>query len=398
MNTHFCDLALGLGRQILEGANAAKGLSLFQGSPGVALSLAGLAQVDKTTFGEAALAAGRKVGKAVSTLVGRTTPEAPLLLGATSGIAAPLYALVKIGVLLDEPELIETAHRGSVLISPERIGMDQHLDVMAGVAGALHALLALHALRPEPNPLGHRPLDLAEACGRRLLATGLPASADGSESTATVWNASGWRRPLPGFGHGLGGITSALVRLAAATSDPALRAELVTIALAGIEGEDSFWAPDLLGHLNPAMESRASDLRWCVGTSGVLLARAVAWPLLSHLTEGRGVDKKRMDAQLESMVTWLGEAVLAETDYWCCGNFSRCEALLHAGSLWPASSQLAVSLAERAVHRAREQNGYFVARLESGDPSPAMWIGLGGICWTLLRLSGWPLPALTCLS
>lgn len=397
-STHFCDLALGLGRQILEGATAAKGLSLFQGSPGVALSLAGLAQVDKGTFGEPALRDGRKVEKAISTLVARTTPETRLLLGATSGVAAPLYALARIGVLLDEPEFIDTAHRCSVLITPERIGTDEHLDVMVGVAGALHALLVLHALRPEPNPLGHRPLDLAEACGRRLLAAQQPASDAGSGSKTIVWNATDRRGPLPGFGHGLGGITSALARLAAISQDEALRADLVAAALAGIEEEDSLWAPELSGHFNPAMEDRAADLRWCSGTTGVLLARAVAWPLLGRLTEGRGVDKNRMASQLESMVACLSDAELAKLDNWCCGNFSRCEALLDAGSLSPDSYQAALTLASRSADRAQKQGCFSVVQLDSGASHPAIWIGLAGISWTLLRLAGCSLPPLTSLS
>ena len=142
----------------------------------------------------------------------RDTLAGVLGAGGATGIGSVVYALTSISLLIGEPNLLSDAAAAAALLTQDRIG-SAPVDVFEGLAGEVLGLLALHDAAPDAAVL-----ERATACGRRLLAT----QSDGGGYGA-AWITFKDRR-LTGFSHGAAGIAYALLRLAAATGDPAFAA------------------------------------------------------------------------------------------------------------------------------------------------------------------------------
>jgi lantibiotic modifying enzyme len=241
------------------------GPDITHGTTGIALFLAavarlrgddGLRQLSLAVLGPLR----RKLGEL------RASPgEEPLRLGGMMGLGSYIYGLLTIGKLLGEPELIDEAHAATVLITQEQIERDVFVRVQTGTAGAILALLALHALRPHANRAGRSPLELALACARHLLANRI--SFDGRPR---AWALSPGKPPLIGFGYGAAGISHALLRLYGATGEP----RLLEAASEGLAFVRSFYVPERGVWLDPraVFESRYRPRRgswldwWSTGT------------------------------------------------------------------------------------------------------------------------------------
>ncbi|MBV9772430.1 MAG: hypothetical protein JO040_00675, partial [Gemmatimonadetes bacterium] len=242
------------------------GPHLYEGVLGVALFLAALDHVrERTEHRELVLRTITPLRLTLRELVRDHDRAARLRLqvGGFVGLGAFLYSFLRIGRWLGEPALIEEAHDLTVLLTRERIGSDDRLDLVDGCAGTVLALLALDQAAPGPNAGGATPLELASACAGHLLDRRI--SYDGRPR---AWAAPG-KPPLSGFAHGATGIGYALLRLFARTGNEALR----DAALEGFAFERSLfdrgagnWLDLRYGHL---LEQSA----WCHGAPGAALGR-----------------------------------------------------------------------------------------------------------------------------
>ena len=146
---------------------------IYLGNPGIALALVAagcaLENPEHTTLGLAAIAPLRELGRQARTGEDGANPLARLHIGGLVGLGGLIFAFCEFGVLLRDPELLDEAHSLTELLDPVRIEGDRHGDVVFGAAGLVLALLALDRRRPGANRKGRPPLEIAEACGRRLL-------------------------------------------------------------------------------------------------------------------------------------------------------------------------------------------------------------------------------------
>src|SRR5262249_34180908 len=104
-----------------------------------------------------------------------------LVLGAGVGMGGIVYALTRVGQLLDSSAFVEDARTAARPITGERIAADASFDVVAGAAGAILGLIALYEASGDEAALA-----VAGACGEHLLATRTP-------STAGTPSATGYR-------------------------------------------------------------------------------------------------------------------------------------------------------------------------------------------------------------
>jgi len=353
------------------------GPHLYSGKAGVALFLAALANVlGKPEYGDLSLQAIASLRSQVTGLVAdrERATRSSLGLGGTFGVGAVIYSLVRIGVLLGEPDLVSEAHAFTALLTPERVAADHLLDVVLGAAGALLALLALAEVAPEANETGVTPLELAAACGDHLI--GQRVSFEGRPR---AWVTIAGHPPLSGFSHGAAGICCALLRLYGRTARP----ELLAAAEEGLAFERTTYDP---------VKKNWRDMRvldstrpryltnWCHGAPGVALGRLGALDVL---------DTPEIRDELERALETTAALPQTPLDHVCCGNMGRAEVLLcAAGQLAAHRLDAALELTGGVLDRAR-QSGHFgwLPPAESYQFDPSFFSGAAGLGYTLLRLA-----------
>ncbi|HYO14893.1 MAG TPA: type 2 lanthipeptide synthetase LanM family protein, partial [Thermoanaerobaculia bacterium] len=145
-------------------------LDLYSGLPGVALFLAHLgAMTGEERFTDLARSALAGIRRLV-----RKDPGLVSCIGGFGGWGGLIYTFAQLAVLWDEPSLLREAEEAVEILLPQ-IERDPYLDLIAGAAGCIGGLLALHALSPS-----ERTLAAAAACGEHLLARAVPADRGGS--------------------------------------------------------------------------------------------------------------------------------------------------------------------------------------------------------------------------
>ena len=289
-------------------------------------------------------------------------------LGATIGIGAIIYALVRCSDALGDFALLDAALRGAALVTRERIMQDAPLDVIDGAAGCCLALLALVARTHCP-----RTLSLALACGTRLIDARCV-----SASGLRAWATNATSPPLTGFGHGASGIACALARLSAATG----REEFAMAAVEGFDYERT--------HFSSA-EGNWADLRtdgsasssvrytwgWCAGAPGIALARIGA--------ARAGLRTPELTRDLDHALASTSLRPVVSRHHVCCGTMSRVDALLEGATLSGDSSHhgKAKEMASSAWRQLKESAEGPASRRRF----PHFFEGLGGIAFECLRLS-----------
>src|SRR5829696_2106188 len=187
------------------------GPHLYDGIAGIAVYLASVERITGNgRFRESSLQALAPIRRKLADLLQdhERAGRIRLPLGGLIGLGSLVYAFIRIGEWLQEPELIREAHEATALVTSERIAEDQQVRIQTGCSGAILALLALHRERPLPNSTGRTPLGLALDCAEHLLATRISL---GSEPRA--WLLSPGKPPLAGFSYGAAGTAYALLRL-----------------------------------------------------------------------------------------------------------------------------------------------------------------------------------------
>lgn len=299
------------------------------------------------------------------------TKNVRLGIGGMIGLGSFLYTLVRVGRWLDDPSVLEEALRATALLSPERIEQDELLDVVAGSAGAILALLTLHdALPPDRTRDRASALDLAMECGHHLVTRRVRWNAG-----PRAWPPGPGATPLSGFAHGAAGICYALARLSAKIPSPSL--------LDAIEEGLAFER-----QLFSAEHGNWRDLRrpeprfmtaWCHGAPGIALGRLGMLDVL---------DDPTIRGEIHTALETTRRFPIEELDHLCCGNCGRAEILYQAAHRLgePSYREAADLLLAQVLARARERDRFFLTGPgEAPSFQPALLRGISGIGFSLLH-------------
>jgi type 2 lantibiotic biosynthesis protein LanM len=288
-----------------------------------------------------------------------------------------IYSLVKISQFLNDATLLSEAQVLADLMTPELIAADEHLDIMSGAAGAILGLLSLHQATGEASVL-----EKAIACGQHLI--NRQVSHNGAPK---AWHTY-WDKPLTGFSHGAAGISYALLRLYAATSE----GKYLEAGLAGIEYERSVFCqstanwPDFRRMGQPGQPDFAN--KWCHGAAGIGLGR---------LGSLRIVETPEIQQEIEIALQTTQSFGLQAIDHLCCGNFGRSEVLLVGAKICSRRDwhQIAHQNATNVVARAKRTGAYqLFPNLPNSVFNPGFLPGISGIGYQLLRLANNDLPSI----
>jgi type 2 lantibiotic biosynthesis protein LanM len=349
------------------------GHDLYGGLPGVVVFLAYLGEVTgEERFRRLARAGFQTLWSQRDTLRGLVTS-----LGGYEGWGGVIWTFTHLSRLWDDPALLAEA-KDVLDLLPDLIDEDRALDVVAGAAGCIPALLALH--RTDPCD---RALDLAAACGEHLLRHVRPMERGASWLPAEMERIAS--APLTGFGHGAAGYAWSMLELAAATGDDRFR----RAALEAVEYERGHFVPELgswkalrtLEGTNVALvrEEDSYLIAWCHGAPGVGLSRLRA---LRH------VDDPEMLREIDVALRSTLEKGFDRSHCLCHGDLGNVELFKEAadrledGERWRA---------EVARVGARVLAGAAASGWKSGLPRgvevPALMNGLSGMGYGLLRLA-----------
>lgn len=370
------------------------GPDLYQGTAGIALFLGELAGVTgDDRFAEAAHGAWIHALEAGSEL-----PETAF--GFHEGRVGLAWVAARLADVLDAPELGREVGK---LVKPlaGNEARDGGLDVIAGAAGAVPALLDLARRRDRDDWI-----EIARRLGEHLIRKAWKSPGGWSWNTLPRSSARG----LTGFAHGTAGIAVALLELARVTGDGRFRfaAEMALLyERRAFDPERGNW-PDyrhtLLGDLlragrvdeirDAAREGRFPPYRtrfmsaWCHGAPGSGLARLRAWELTG---EDRLLDELRRAVETtRASVDPEPEAV---------GNFSLChgaagnaELLVEAGRRLDEPDWVDAARRVAATGRTRHEAGAWPCGTVDGGSDPSLLLGEAGIGLFFLRLDDPSIP------
>lgn len=370
------DGSLGWIRPQVRGSShrmVAVGPPLYDGTSGIAVFLAALGRVlDDDALRRLGLQIVAPLRRQMAKLAADPDQAAGvrLRIGGLVGLGSFLYSFVTLAGLLDEPDLLEDAHRCTLLLTPERIRQDVRLDVFLGSAGTILSLLSLEAARRRRGAPTAGYLDLAQRCADHLLAA--QASWEGHPR---AWAAPD-QPPMTGFSHGVAGIAYALLRLHALVG----REELRQAALEGLEFERRFYLPDRRNWRDLRHREVRTMTSYCHGAPGIALGRLAISPL---------VDDAAVAEEIAIGLETTRRHGMGDFDFLCCGAMGRAEVLLRASEALgdPALRAAAEELAVQVLDRAERTRRFAWQPLNQDVFDPTLYCGAAGIGYTLLRLA-----------
>ncbi|MDI9638013.1 type 2 lanthipeptide synthetase LanM family protein [Geitlerinema splendidum] len=342
------------------------GWDLFEGLPGIALFLAYLGEITQeqryTTLAQAAIAS----------LLYQIRSEDYLIasIGAFSGWGGLIYSLTHLGILWQQPHLLEQALAWVELL-PERIAQDRQFDIMGGAAGCIGALVALGECVGDSNVRA-----AAIQCGDRLL-----------QNAQTMPQGMGWITlpqcpPLSGFSHGAAGIAWALLKLATFSGEARFQ-EAAGAAIAYERSLFSIKAQNWLdlrhrGDSGTECANRAFGMGWSHGAPGIGLGRLHSLKL---------TDDPDLRVELDLALETTTQRGFGYNH--CLGNGD----LGNLEFLDSAQQQLSLPQGRSQVHQmamgilASIQQQGWVCDLPLGVESLGLMTGLAGIGYGFLRLA-----------
>lgn len=332
-------------------------LDLYGGMSGVILFLE---QLGRFTGGEHFTRMARNASGTLRRLAERSRTEVKVI-GGFEGWGGVIYTLTHLGVLQEEPALLSEAE-SLVELLPPLIAEDQSLDIIAGAAGCIGGLLALHHTTGSASALA-----AAVLCGEHLLATRKP-QARGAGWMTRVQST----QPLSGFSHGASGMAWALLELAAASG----QSRFGEAAREALEYERTLFSPERLDWKDT--RASAPDLcAWCYGAAGIGLART---RMLRHL------DTPELREELRAAVAGTLKHGFGHNDSLCHGDLGNLELLVSAeavGERLPEGQARITSILEDLLERSAR--GDWRCATPLGTQTPGLMLGLAGIGWGLLR-------------
>ncbi len=303
-------------------------------------------------------------------------------IGAFSGWGGVIYSLTVLAERTGRRELADLAQHHVEDVA-RRLSTDEQLDVVAGAAGAILALLRLARLRPRSAALG-----LARRCGEHLLDRAR------AQQTGRAWPSPGGARgPLAGLSHGAAGMAWALFELASAV-DGEQRARCFAGGLAALDYEESLYPrgqgnwPDL--RAKPEGHEDHGLLAWCHGAPGIGLARLATLQCLraSGLMSEGLAQRLQRDVQRSVDVTWRHGFGL--THCLCHGDLGNLDFLFEAAAAGTLPAEV------QSIHTLELRTGQILASIRrqgclfgtpGGTEPPGLLVGRAGIAWGLLRLA-----------
>ncbi|MBD2532835.1 type 2 lantipeptide synthetase LanM [Nostoc flagelliforme FACHB-838] len=281
------------------------GVSLYDGSSGVALFLAALAKVTgNSEWHELALRTLQPLCKVLQDSNPENAARLTRQVGmsGTTGLGSIAYALAQISQLLQEPALLQDALKAAALITPDLIAADKSFDIMAGAAGTILSLLALPASTS---------LEMAIACGEHLL-----QHQTSTDNCPKAWKNSAGKQ-LTGFSQGAAGIAYALVRLYAVTQD----SRFLDAANEAIAYEQSVFSTEAQNWPDLGFEEPCLRVSWANGAAGIGLGRLGGLSVLDTVEI-----RQEIAIALETTIKFA----ISNVDNLCWGNLGRIETLLVA--------------------------------------------------------------------
>jgi len=363
------------------------GPALYQGTAGIALFFAELfavtADFNARRYSEGAIRYARA----------HLSPPAPSQFGFHTGRIGVAYVCARLATITGDGQHAEAA----AAILDGQFGLehlDSGLDVIAGAAGAVPALLLIDKW------LGlSQAVESAVRLGSHLVnrAQCLPAGWAWPifERTAAA--------PLTGLGHGAAGCGHALLELAAATGNSGFRyaaARAFAYEASVFDAASRNW-PDFRNHeLDRLISTEAGRLElrrgaarggprpgytphyntlWCHGAAGIGLTRLRAYELTND-------EACEMEARI-AVDTTMRNLDPASSDCLCHGTLGNCETLLTASSLlrdsvWRNRAEEVIQERCERCDRGETWRCGTVGR----RPDPSLMLGEAGIGHFLLRL------------
>ncbi len=217
-------------------------------------------------------------GAARQALSRRLTVEPPFRISFYSGLSGVAYAFLELGEACESDEWLDAARTvvGELL---EVDVDDQGLDVLAGCAGAVAPLLAIHRRLEDARIPG-----LVERLGERLLASARKREIGWSWSTLSGLGEH-QKDDLTGFSHGAGGIAWALAEIYCWSGDE----RYLEAARGGFAYERHWYSPeqqnwpdlrDFPDASGARPEGPVYPLQWCHGAPGIALSRLRGYEIL----------------------------------------------------------------------------------------------------------------------
>ncbi|MGF1576511.1 MAG: lanthionine synthetase LanC family protein [Cyanophyceae cyanobacterium] len=363
------------------------GPDLYAGTSGVALFLAELYAISKVaTFRQTALGAMRQA----LTKVELCPP--PFRLGFYSGWIGIAFAAARLSVLLNEPDLAESA-RQLVDRTIAEAALGEQFDLISGVAGALSGILAIQSILKAEGKQSHWH-DFALRLGNRLVQTAQP------EKVGCSWK-SGKSHPkgLTGFSHGTAGVAYALLELFQVTRDPLYQQtaeQALDYERYCFDATVANW-PDL--REDPTQGTRRKKSRsfmttWCHGAAGIALSRLRAYELFAE-DSYRSEAITAVNTTSEVIEQWLDSG---SANYSLChGLAGNAESLLYSSQVLGHDQDHATQLVHRLAMSGIERYGSDYERWPGGvkgGESPSLMLGLAGIGHFYLRLYAPTIPSL----
>ena len=366
-------------------AHRAFGPELYGGTSGVALFLTEAYRLTGEPLFRATALGGLR--QALSRLEDFAAPGRAGFYTGRTGVA---YALARAGEIFEDESL---TGRGLELI--EGLTADEPdermTDVLAGSAGAVAALIALHKKYGRDFLL-----ELAVRHGNFLVGAARKTAAGWSWNTLNI-EPERRREDLTGFSHGAGGISWALLELWRATGEGKFR----VAAEQGFRYERSHFSPeqenwpDYRGLYDPFMGGGQQQqqqgpgfmVAWCHGAPGLGLSRVRAYAIT-----GDESYKAEAEVALRTTARTLAQPVYAgQGNYSLChGSFGNAELLLYASRALPGAGAEYLALAEQVARQGIEQcqKSYspWPCGVMGGGETPGLLLGLAGIGHFYLRL------------
>jgi type 2 lantibiotic biosynthesis protein LanM len=332
------------------------GFDLYDGNAGIALFLAATASTSgRGDLAEVATRALQPIRR-MAQRPEETVQSRLVGTGVGTGTGSLLYALTRCAAYLKNDGLIEDALRLAKLL--DQSGARMESDALAGGAGAIIGLLALHARTGQAELL-----DRAMAFGHQLLAS--PPE----------------KARLTGMAHGAAGMAIAWFRLADASGLPAFREagrEALAFERGAFDAVAGGW-PDLrFGKVDGAAPC---STMWCHGAPGIGLSRLALLDL--------EVDAAFI-GEIETAIRATRHYGLRRADHLCCGNFGRIDLLVEAGHRFGDAGLLdAAAAAAETRLDLRERTGSFGLSCDDGPEwlKPSLFRGIAGVGYELLRIA-----------
>jgi type 2 lantibiotic biosynthesis protein LanM len=339
--------------------------NLYDGTPGIVLFLAYLASItgdsDYMQLARAGLATVRLQLDALKQI------NAPLLIGAFSGLGSLIYLFSHLATLWQDDNYLQMADEVLSLIE-KQIELDQRLDLMAGSAGCLVSLLSLHTITP-----AERLLSMALRCGDHLLNQAVVAT------QGVAWRSLPGQPPITGFSHGTAGIAYSLAKLTALTGEKRFLSAVqgaLTYERSLFSQKEKNWTS--LARIGDGSITTHVQTTWCHGAPGIGLSRL---GIMSYIND------PFIYQEIETAIETTCAVGFGYNQSLCHGDLGNLETLLVASqTLQTPRYYKMVEHISAQIFDGIERCGW-VTGAPASIETPGLMTGLAGIGYQLLRLA-----------